>query len=99
MFGSTLSQCPHLTFTPPVSYDEDQEMKADDRTEDPREYPCLLRVSDGGNVKFSTTVSFILNLLVSISMLRSAFLSSVSRSILHNFQSSTKLTELFSNLP
>jgi signal recognition particle subunit SRP14 len=36
---------------------DDAAMKQeDDGSEDTREYPCLLRVTDGKNTKFSTTV-------------------------------------------
>ncbi|KAJ4481055.1 signal recognition particle, SRP9/SRP14 subunit [Lentinula aciculospora] len=41
-----------------LSYDkEDVAMKTGVGVEDPRSYPCLLRVSDGDKVKFSTTVN------------------------------------------
>ncbi|KIK67423.1 hypothetical protein GYMLUDRAFT_156766 [Collybiopsis luxurians FD-317 M1] len=40
-----------------LSYDkEDTAMKAGQGADDPREYPCLLRVTNGRDVKFSTTV-------------------------------------------
>ncbi|KAJ3755451.1 signal recognition particle, SRP9/SRP14 subunit [Lentinula raphanica] len=41
-----------------LSYDDgDVAMKVDDGAEDSRSYPCLMRVSDGDKVKFSTTVN------------------------------------------
>ncbi|KAJ3991365.1 signal recognition particle, SRP9/SRP14 subunit [Lentinula boryana] len=40
-----------------LSYNkEDLAMKVEGGAEDPRDYPCLLRVSNGDKVKFSTTV-------------------------------------------
>jgi len=36
---------------------EDAAMKHGEETDDSREYPCLLRVTDGGKTQFHTTVS------------------------------------------
>ena len=47
---------------------EDAAMKLEDEAsgEDTREYPCLLRVTDGKNTKFSTTVTHLLQRDISI---------------------------------
>ncbi|KAE9406155.1 signal recognition particle, SRP9/SRP14 subunit [Gymnopus androsaceus JB14] len=55
LFESTKNQGSIWITHKRLSYDkDDQAMKVEDGAEDPREYPCLLRVSDGGKVKFST---------------------------------------------
>lgn len=71
-------------------------MKVEDGAEDPREYPCLLRVSDGGKVKFSTKVCLCHGSCWAINL--SAAVCHV-RSNLHNCKIFIKLTELYSNLP
>ena len=43
-----------------VTHDgEDTNMKNADIDSDDREYPCLIRATDGKEIKFSTKVSFV----------------------------------------
>jgi signal recognition particle subunit SRP14 len=47
-----------LTQTFPVSFEgEDAVISSNEVEEDEKEYPCLVRATDGKDVEFSTTVS------------------------------------------